>query len=108
MINKSTYLILSVCNFGVFLVVAGLHNALPVTILFAGILINHYLLISGVKAMVKSEKKSAFLVLKFFVIIPVFLYAMSAMPDHVALCAAVFTFQLIILTLSIKRDNKKN
>lgn len=107
MINKSIYIVLSAISFSGFLFLVGLDSWLPAVVLFGGVILNHYLLVKGVGALVKSKPKSAYLVLKMFVLILVFIYAMHSMPEHILLSVFAYIFQLIILALSIKRDNKK-
>jgi len=106
--NKSIYIVLSVLNFLALAYFTGLEYPLQISVFYFGILINQIFLVLGVKALAKSQKKSFLLVVKFFVLAAVFVFAMKTMPDHLILCTLTYIFQLIILTLSIKSDSKKN
>ncbi|MEX0798339.1 MAG: hypothetical protein WD025_02790 [Bacteriovoracaceae bacterium] len=107
MINKRAYWTLSLINFALLLFLTTTAYLWEDLAFFLGILLNQYFLIAGTAALVKGKKKSFFLVLKFFVLIAVFAYAARAMPENLIICVSIYTFQLIILAISIKRDNKK-
>lgn len=107
MIDKRIYSAGSLFNVGFLLYGAGSQMWTNVLIFFLGIFANQYFLIIGVKSLLAARKKSAFLILKFFVLIFVFLYVMRTMPEKMVLCVLAYIFQLIILILSIKKENKK-
>tara|TARA_B100001971_G_scaffold213155_1_gene245612 strand:- start:207421 stop:207639 length:219 start_codon:yes stop_codon:yes gene_type:complete len=70
-----------------------------------GVLANQYMLLRGVQAITgENQKKSFFLVLKFFILIAVFIFAMITMKKHLLILTFSYIFQLIILVLSIKRN----
>lgn len=104
MIHKGIYFVLTGMNFAFLLYSVKVSFLIPGLVFFGGILLNQYFLVKGVTALIKAQKKSAFLVIKFFVLIGVFVYALNTMPDLIALCVLSYIFQLIILALSIKRD----
>lgn len=108
MIHKGTYFVLSLFNLAALIYLMGTGVINHILIFYTGILINHFLLIKGVSGMLAAQKKSAFLIMKFFVLIGVFLYVMKVVPDALIPCVISYIFQLIILALSIKRDSKKN
>lgn len=108
MINKGIYFVLSVANLAAFLYFAGEDFYKEGLIFYAGILLNHLFLALGVSGMLKAQKKSFLLIIKFFVLGAAFVFAMKTMPDLAGLCVLTYIFQLIILALSIKRDSKKN
>lgn len=80
----------------------------PIVIFYLGVLVNQIFLVLGVNALTNSQKKSFLLVVKFFILAAVFVYAMQTMSEHLIICLLTYIFQLIILAFSIKSDSKKN
>ena len=106
--NKSIYTVLSLLNFGALAYLTNMKPTLAIVIFYFGVLVNQIFLVLGVKALINAQKKSFLLVIKFFVLAAVFVYAMQTMPNHLIICLATYKFQLIILAISIKSDSKKN
>lgn len=103
--NKIIYFPLAVLNFAALLYVIGTSSILLISAFFIGILLNQYMLLRGVQSITgENQKKSYFLVLKFFILIGVFVFAMFTMPKHLLILTFSYIFQLIILVLSIKRN----
>lgn len=106
--NKGIYFVLSLSNFILLVYFVGLNNAFRLVPFSAGVLINQFFLIKGVSGMLNSQKRSGLLVLKFLVLAGAFVYVFYALPKSLIFCVLSYIFQLIILGLSIKRENKKN
>ncbi len=94
-------------NYACLVYLAGLDQALKLLPFYAGVLLNQFFLIKGVGGMLLSQKRSGLLILKFLVLVAAFGYVFYALPKSLIFCVLSYIFQLIILALSIKRENKK-
>lgn len=107
--KKIIYVPLTTMNLSWLMYVIGTIEFINVFIFFIGMLVNHSLLLHGVQSMMsENQKKSYFLILKFFILIGVFIFAMITMPQYLLILTISYIFQLIILVLSIKSNRLKN
>lgn len=107
--NWYLYSILAIFNYSTLIYVIGASEVINITIFFSGILFNQIMLLRGVSATLAGEQKKSFLlVLKFFILILVFIFANYKLDKYILFLTLSYIFQLIILVLSIKRDKEKN
>jgi hypothetical protein len=107
--NWYLYSILATCNYLTVLYVIGTNEIVNISAFFGGILLNQIMLLRGVRATLAGEQSKSFLlVLKFFILILVFIFAVYKLDKYILFLTLSYIFQLIILVLSIKRDKEKN
>lgn len=107
--NWYLYSILATCNYLTVLYVIGTNEIVNLSAFFGGILLNQIMLLRGVRATLAGEQSKSFLlVLKFFILILVFIFAVYKLDKYILFLTLSYIFQLIILVLSIKRDKEKN
>ena len=110
-INIPLIVILSGLNLGLLLTWYGRESLEVVLVFYCGVLINQVMLFAGLYILLISKRKNwraALLLLgKFGVLAGVFIFAMQNNPAKLPSLVVCYTFQLIILTLSIKRRTKK-
>jgi len=107
--NKIIYIPGTLLNILLSLYLIGTNELIYVLIFFIGILINQWMLLQGVGSMMsEKQNKSMLLVLKMFVLILIFIFAMIYLEEYVLFLTISYIFQLIILVLSIKRYKEKN
>jgi uncharacterized membrane protein len=107
--NLILYSILAIFNFSSLLYVIGTEHIVDISIFFAGLLVNQIMLLCGTKAVLNGEQNKSFLlVLKFFILILVFIFAVYKLDKYILFLTFSYIFQLIILVLSIKRDKENN
>lgn len=110
-INFIPYTILTLINIAACLYFLDFKYLVTVAVLFVCFVINQYMLVDGLKNLIDDEgnkKRSIiFLVLKLFILIFAFWYAMQNNEDSIYIFVGNYIFQLIILGLSITSDTKK-
>lgn len=107
--NWYLYSILAILNYSTLMYVIGTSEVVNISIFFGGILLNQIMLLRGVSATFAGEQSKSFLlVLKFFILILVFIFAVYKLDKYILFLTLSYIFQLIILVLSIKRDKEKN
>ena len=86
-------------------------NIDTVLLFFTGVLLNQFMLYAGLYLLLIEKKKTVKTVLlltgKFAVLAGIFIVVMQQFPNKLPTLVICYTFQLIILTLSIKRKTKK-
>jgi hypothetical protein len=110
--NILLYSLLTLINLATCFYFVGFGNTGTIIILFVMFILNHYLLVDGAIALLDDNgnkiKGLIYLLGKFFVLIFAFWFAMRNANDFIYIFIASYIFQLIILSISIKSDTKKN